>query len=183
MKFKTILAAISVGFILISCSDDDENNQNNLGPTGSLVLPDLTFQFDVTGAITYSKSWVSPENSAEIGGHNNDVISGYESDIQRFSLGGASGEFAFSMVASMPTVSSGTYTLTEASFIDSSFVGFGNAQSGTLTIDNASVHFTSFGVTYYDIDGSFSTTILDDAVPANTIVFEGSFNGLNVISN
>ena len=170
-----LIATIIFGSIFSSCNQDPDDND------GPFTLPDLTFDYSVTGHINQSDDWESPQNNPELAGHDNGVISNHSTQLDAISISGTGPTYGFSLTAPVTNVEPGTFQLGNASFSDG-INGFTTVVSGTLRIDAATINFTSTGVTYYTIDGNFSASINDGFTPPNNISFTGNFTGLNVQS-
>ncbi|MCB0756459.1 MAG: hypothetical protein H6603_05125 [Flavobacteriales bacterium] len=171
-----LIATIIFGSIFSSCNQDPDGND------GPFTLPDLAFDYSVTGNINQSGSWESPQNNNELGGHDNGVICNHSTQVDGISIVGTSPTYSFNLTASAANVEPGTYQVTNASFTDGNGGAFATPVSGTLRIDVATINFTATGVTYYTIDGNFTSSINDGFTPPNNITFSGNFTGLNVQS-
>lgn len=170
-----LMLTIVIGSLFSSCNQDPD------GDDGAGVLPDLIFSYSVTGEINQSGNWESPENNNELGGHDYGVICSHSNSQNGLSIVGTSPDFSFSVFATVNTPAVGNYTVNNASFSNGS-EGFIDNASGTLSIDDITVNFTSVGQTFYTASGSFNVQIQDGLTPPSSIAFEGDFEGLNITS-
>lgn len=171
--FLLLLSALT----FTSCSDDPSTNDD-----GETVLPLLEFSYKVSGHTTQSDDWESPENNPELGGHSNGVISNHSVNQGAMSVSGTGPEYGFTVNFETQRVETGSFTLTNATFNNSSGA-YANFQAGTFKIEEAELNFTANGQTYYTISGSFTASIRDGFTPPNTIELSADFIGLSVISN
>lgn len=175
------MATIVFGSLFSSCNKNDDDDDG-----GPYTPPTLNFEFDVTGDMTMSESFTSPENSNTLGGHNHAVISGYSSAGGSWTLSGngqgASGLYTWSIAFSAPGVSNGNYTVTQAQFGTTQH-GYPELVGGTVNITSAALGQDLPVGAFHSASGNFSVQLEDQNNPAGAITFEGSFTGLHVTAN
>lgn len=179
MRSTIILLALVVAIPFSSCKK--ENDDNNDGNT----IPDLTFSFDVSGDITRSESFSSPENNNTQGGHDNGVICTHNSALNTFSISGQGSDYSFSISADMATVSAGNATVQHASFLDLSGTNtsYSVVESASLNLTSATLNYQAGVATFYNTAGSFNIMLSNAADSTQTVTFSGNFSGLHVTAS
>lgn len=183
-KLFLLIATVLFGLLLSSCNkkDDDDKDDDN---ANQFNIPTLNFEYSVTGSLDRHANFTSPENSNTKGKHNHGVISMYSSAANTFSISGNGPDYTYTLTANMTGgVSKGTFTLAGAGFGTSSEGTFGELQSGTLILTEASLNYSTGTATYYKVSGNFTATIRSSHIGStDTITFSGSFTGLHVAAS
>jgi len=179
MKAPSILlmTILVIGSMVSSCNPEEDDDNND----GTNVFADLTFSYSVTGEINQSGNWESPENNQNLGGHNNSIICNYSGTDDQFLIVGIGDDYSFSVEADIAGIAAGTYDLTDVIFSDNQS-SFEQVSSGTITFDEVEVNFSNPPTTYYTIRGSFTSNVNNSSTPPESIAFNGTFEGLNVIA-
>lgn len=182
MRSTFILLALVMAIPFSSCKK--ENNDDDNG--GGNITPDLTFSFDVSGAIDRSENFSSPENNNTLGGHDHGVICTHSSAADAFSLTGQGPDYSFSISVEMASVSTGSATVAVASFTDvagGSTSSFGTIESADFNITSSSLNYQAGVATFYTVGGNFSFSLTNSVTPPETVTFSGNFSGLHVTAS
>lgn len=177
-----LVSAITLGLGFHGCNTDKDDDDNN----GTYKPPTLDFEFEVTGDLTMSESFTSPENSNVQGGHQHAVISGQSSASNYWSITG-NGQtddgttYTFTVAFEASSVSSGTYTVTQAQF-GTTQSGFPELVGGTVNITSAALGQELPVGSFHSASGNFTVSLENQNTPAGSITFTATFTGLHVTS-
>ena len=169
------MTALLIGSSVSSCNPEEDDDNND----GTNVFADLTFSYMVTGQVSQSGSWNSPENNQNLGGHDNSVICNYSGSGNELLIVGIGNDYSFSLEANISDIIAGTYELSDVIFSDNQN-SFGQLSTGTITFDEVEVNFSNPPTTFYTVRGSFTSNVNNSSAPPESIAFSGAFEGLNV---
>ncbi len=169
-------AALLMIMFLPSC--DKENNTNN-NPT----IPDAIFNASVSGAESYTFSFTLPKGTAgsyAVNGSCNSTVGLFTMLAKQMPTG-----WAISLSSSGNQVKVGTYTMNTVNGAISSFANASQttaytSTSGSITITKAVLYQNVGPAADWYVDGSFSTTMVDNSNPPNQITVTGDFTGINI---
>lgn len=178
MKKTILLSFILISFTAISCSDNTNGNESE-----EFVIPDLEFSYSVSGHITQSDSWESPENNPELANHTRGVIAVHSKSTNGVAISGAGPDYGLRVAFEAENITTGTFTLGDASFSNGQGDTFARFQSGTIKFDEVELNFSANGQTFYIVSGSWTASIQDGSLEPNSIVFSAQFTGLSLASS
>ena len=177
MRSFLFITTILIGSLMSSCNLDKDDDDD------LYTYPDLTATVTVTGAVIDGFTFTNAENSeagsayALYGSH-----SGADSMIL---IAGNSASSTYSITATLPTIQTGTFNLTEGSYLNTAGAQpevFTELVGGSLTITSADLLWAQGVGQVYSIDGTWSMEMEEDASPAQAITLTCAFNNLVIIS-
>lgn len=174
-----MLMLLITSILIMSCKKNADNDGDND------IIPDLTFSWEVSGDVTRSESFMSPENNNTLGNHDHGLICTHTISTGDFTMIAQGSDYSFTINAEVSPLGNGSYTITNASFADLSSGGataYNNVVNGTINITNARSNYVAGVSTFYDLDGNFTVTLETGNQPATSVTFSGSFTGLHCTS-
>lgn len=172
----TLFIALFFGLGIYSCNKATTNPA-----VPNQEMPDATVNVTVTGALTQQFSYNLPKQ----GGNEGAATGGYSTtdNILTYvfldSNQKASGEKSFGFTATAGSLSTGTYTLNDGSYVDVGNTSFGNLISGTVTVNKVDLYSNlAGGTTIYWTTGNAEYVLQDDSTPPQQITVNCDFTNI-----
>lgn len=176
-----------LGFILLLVIGFTSCKKDTVNPAAPNNLPDASFTATISGAISQQLNLVMPEQGGTNGGATGGFSSTQDLISFVFLVNNAtknSGQTQISFSASASSLSNGTYTATQATYLNTTNnTSFGELVSGTVTINQVDLYLNPVGGTsIHWVSGSATLVIEDAGNPGSQISVSCQFSNINTPS-
>jgi len=198
MKNLNLFLSIFLGMTLSmsACNKDDDNGDgnggdNNNGGNGNgttNTIPDTEFSMNVSGDMTMNFDTVIKAQAAQSGfaitGAHASAANLLTMQFREFPVG-----WGLNLNATAETLGEKTYKMNENVSAVSSFNNTASPQftymstSGSVEITKLVKFAGAQGIEIFYADGTYTSQMISQADPSNTVTVSGSFKGVNISAN